>query len=282
MCAVEQNQLTEARNIPERHTHGPGIVPAAGASAGQAPLTGGTHQRMTMNKLNLHATHAVALAISLAFSAGAMAQGMSKTELKTAEDAITTGFKSASATCATLKANAKDICMAEAKGKEKVSRAELNAQQSVAVAKSDSTYAIAKEKCDDKSGDDKKACMSDAKAAHTGVMAAAVTTKTIAPAGMKTTSAANPANEVAAAPAKKETTGEYVDDAMITTKVKAAVLEAPSLKSREINVETYKGTVQLTGFVNSRADIDKAVEVAKGIKGVKSVKNDMVLRPATK
>lgn len=239
-----------------------------------------------MNKFNTHATHAthaMALAISLAFSAGAMAQVMSKTELKTAQDSITAGFKSASATCAPLKGNAKDICMAEARGKEKVSRAELNAAQSVAVAKSDSTYAIAKEKCDDKSGDDKKACISDAKAAHSGVVAAAVTTKTPAATGMKTTAAAKPVKEVAAAtPAKKETPVEYVDDAVITTKVKAAVMETPSLRSREINVETYKGTVQLTGFVNSRADIDKAVEVAKSVKGVKSVKNDMILKPATK
>jgi c(7)-type cytochrome triheme protein len=77
---------------------------------------------------------------------------------------------------------------------------------------------------------------------------------------------------------KKESPGEYVDDAVITTKVKAAVLEEPSLKSAEINVETYKGRVQLTGFVRSRADINKAVEVAKGVKGVKSVKNDMILK----
>jgi c(7)-type cytochrome triheme protein len=77
---------------------------------------------------------------------------------------------------------------------------------------------------------------------------------------------------------KKESPGEYVDDAVITTKVKAAVLEEPSLKSAEINVETSKGIVQLTGFVRSRADINKAVEVAKGVKGVKSVKNDMILK----
>ena len=77
---------------------------------------------------------------------------------------------------------------------------------------------------------------------------------------------------------KKESAGEYVDDAVITAKVKAAVLEEPSLKSAEINVETFKGIVQLTGFVRSRADINKAVEVAKGVKGVKSVRNDMILK----
>ena len=79
---------------------------------------------------------------------------------------------------------------------------------------------------------------------------------------------------------KKETPAEYIEDTVITAKVKAAVFEDPSLKSAEINVETYKGIVQLTGFVRSRADINKAAEVAKGVKGVKSVKNDMILKGA--
>ena len=81
-----------------------------------------------------------------------------------------------------------------------------------------------------------------------------------------------------ASASKKESPGEYIDDSVITTKVKAAVFEEPSLKSAEINVETFKGIVQLSGFVRSRADINKAVEVAKGVKGVKSVKNDMILK----
>lgn len=72
-----------------------------------------------------------------------------------------------------------------------------------------------------------------------------------------------------------EGTGEYIDDTVLTTKVKAAVLDEPSLKSAEINVETFKGVVQLSGFVSSQANINKAVEVARGVKGVKSVKNDM-------
>jgi osmotically-inducible protein OsmY len=74
---------------------------------------------------------------------------------------------------------------------------------------------------------------------------------------------------------KKEGTGEYIDDTLLTTKVKAAVFNEPSLKSSEINVETFKGVVQLSGFVRSEADIKKAVEVAQGVKGVNSVKNDM-------
>jgi hyperosmotically inducible protein len=74
---------------------------------------------------------------------------------------------------------------------------------------------------------------------------------------------------------QKEGTGEYIDDSVITTKVKAAILNEPSLKVTEINVETFKGVVQLSGFVASQADINKAVEVARGVKGVSSVKNDM-------
>ncbi len=81
-----------------------------------------------------------------------------------------------------------------------------------------------------------------------------------------------------ASTAKHEGTGEYVDDTVITTKVKAAVLNEPTLKSAEINVETFKGVVQLSGFVNSQADINKAVQVARAVAGVTSVKNDMRLK----
>ena len=74
---------------------------------------------------------------------------------------------------------------------------------------------------------------------------------------------------------KQSGTGEYFDDTVITTKVKAAILQESSLKSAEINVETFKGVVQLSGFVNSPTDINQAVEVARSVEGVKSVKNDM-------
>lgn len=78
-----------------------------------------------------------------------------------------------------------------------------------------------------------------------------------------------------ASTASHEGTGEYVDDTVITTKVKAAIFSDDSLKSAEINVETYKGVVQLSGFVGTQHDISKAVEVAQSVKGVQSVKNDM-------
>ncbi|MBL8524335.1 MAG: BON domain-containing protein [Betaproteobacteria bacterium] len=78
-----------------------------------------------------------------------------------------------------------------------------------------------------------------------------------------------------ASTATREGTGEYIDDTVITTKVKAAVLNEPTLKSTEVNVETFKGVVQLSGFVSDAADVGKAGEVARGIKGVTSVRNDL-------
>lgn len=73
----------------------------------------------------------------------------------------------------------------------------------------------------------------------------------------------------------QEGTGEYVDDTVITTKVKTAILGEPTLKSLEINVETFKGVVQLSGFVSSTTAENKAIEIARGVSGVKSVKDDM-------
>jgi osmotically-inducible protein OsmY len=77
---------------------------------------------------------------------------------------------------------------------------------------------------------------------------------------------------------KQEGTGEYVDDTVITGKVKKAIFDEPTLKSAEINVETFKGIVQLSGFVGSQVAENKAVEVSRTVPGVKSVKNDMRLK----
>lgn len=76
----------------------------------------------------------------------------------------------------------------------------------------------------------------------------------------------------------KEGTGEYIDDTVITAKVKTAIFNEPTLKSAEINVETFKGVVQLSGFVKSHDDTHKAISVANAVKGVVSVKNDMRLK----
>jgi osmotically-inducible protein OsmY len=76
----------------------------------------------------------------------------------------------------------------------------------------------------------------------------------------------------------QSSTGEYIDDSTITTKVKTAIFNEPTLKVLQINVETYKSVVQLSGFANSNADIGTASKVAESVQGVKSVKNDMRLK----
>ena len=81
-----------------------------------------------------------------------------------------------------------------------------------------------------------------------------------------------------AATQKRESTGEYVDDSVLTSKVKAAILDEATLKTLQINVETFKGVVQLSGFVDSTEHVARAGEVAARIHGVKEVKNDLVAK----
>lgn len=81
-----------------------------------------------------------------------------------------------------------------------------------------------------------------------------------------------------AAPGKQQTVGEYIDDSVVTTRVKAAILDDPILRVTEISVETFDGVVQLSGFVSSQADIDRAVKLTRGVGGVQSVKNDMLVK----
>jgi osmotically-inducible protein OsmY len=84
---------------------------------------------------------------------------------------------------------------------------------------------------------------------------------------------------VACAPtATREGTGEFVDDAVITTKVKAAFAADPAVKATEVKVETFRGTVQLSGFVSDAQARQRAIELARGTKGVRDVKNDMVIK----
>ena len=75
-----------------------------------------------------------------------------------------------------------------------------------------------------------------------------------------------------------ESTGEYVDDSVITTKVKSLLAEDDFFKSFQICVETYKGTVQLSGFVNSQQAVNKAGEIVRTVQGVKSVKNNLIVK----
>jgi hypothetical protein len=129
-----------------------------------------------MNKLNITA---VAAAIAMAISAGAMGATVTKVEYNASKDQITAKYKSDKAACSTMTGNAKDICVEEAKGLEKVAKAELEAnykptdkhRYDVRIAKADAAYAVAKEKCDDLSGNAKDVCVKEAKAAHVAAKA---------------------------------------------------------------------------------------------------------------
>jgi len=78
--------------------------------------------------------------------------------------------------------------------------------------------------------------------------------------------------------AHRQGTGEYIDDAVITSKVKAAFAADPTVKATEVKVDTFKGSVQLSGFVESRESAQKAVQLAREVKGVREVRNNTVLK----
>ncbi len=149
-----------------------------------------------MNQFNVSV---IAVAIGLAFSAGAMAQSLSKDEYKTHKANIAGEYKSAIAGCGSFAANAKDVCMVEARGRENIAKAELEARYKpaqkadyqVRVAKAEAGYAVAREKCDDKAGNVKDVCLKEAKSAETAA-------KADAKAQLKTSDANKVANEKSA------------------------------------------------------------------------------------
>lgn len=140
-----------------------------------------------MKKFN---SNVIAIAACLAFSAGAMAQVISKDDYKSGKDKVSADYKTAVGACTSLSGNAKDICKVEATGKEKVAKAELQASYEpspkhhyeVRVTKAEADYALAKEKCDDLAGNAKDVCVKEAKAAE-------VAAKADAKVQMKTTDA---------------------------------------------------------------------------------------------
>jgi len=81
-----------------------------------------------------------------------------------------------------------------------------------------------------------------------------------------------------AATDKRQSAGEYVDDSVITTKIKAAIFDDPTLKSMQIEVKTFKGEVQLSGFVDTAQSVKRAGEVARGVTGVTKVNNDLIVK----
>ena len=154
---------------------------------------------------------AIAAAISLAFSAAALADTMTKSEYKAAKEGIQANYLANKASCDPFVGNSKDICLVEAKGKENVALAELSeknrpgrkAHYDVRVAIADSEYGAAKEKCDDMVGNAKDVCVKEAKAAHTAAKADA--------SAQRKTTAANKEAKDKTAKAKVEAKGKITD-----------------------------------------------------------------------
>jgi osmotically-inducible protein OsmY len=81
-----------------------------------------------------------------------------------------------------------------------------------------------------------------------------------------------------ASTSKQEGTGDYIDDSVITTKIKSQLAADDFLKSFQISVESRKGIAQLSGFVDSQKAVDRAGQIARGVDGVKSVRNDLIVK----
>lgn len=149
-----------------------------------------------MKKLTINT---IALALTLAFTGAAMAEGMSKIDFQASKEKIAAEYKMAKSNCASFSGNASDICMAEAKGREKIASAELEAsykptqksRYEARVAKAEADYGVAREKCDDLAGNAKDICVKEAKAAET-------TAKADAKLQMKAAEANTTANEKSA------------------------------------------------------------------------------------
>ncbi|KQZ43471.1 BON domain-containing protein [Duganella sp. Root1480D1] len=227
------------------------------------------------------------LCISLAalFSTSfAVAQAADNDAYKAAKDKAESDYKVAKDNCKSLKGNAEDICKDEAKVAEAraildATRQHQNNAKDVDKAQrklADAEYDLAKERCDDMSGSAKSACKSDAKSAHKTALANAGTTSTTAAVAQDTREAGtNLANTTREATAD---TRSAMSDTMITTKVKAEYAADPLVKAMDVHVETQKGIVMLSGFVPSKAEADKAVELARKIEGVQEVKSSLQIK----
>ncbi len=224
--------------------------------------------------------------------------------MRSAQTKAAADYKTAKAQCDAMKGNAKTVCIDEARATRAHAESDAIASDTKSsardrnkarVAAADADYALARARCNDKTGTDKSSCMNDAKSSHTTALADARanrqaenttadtststsgtsgTTGTTGTMGSSTssgTSGTSGSTGTAGSPPSR--TGEVMADTTITTKVKADLVKEPDLSSTGIHVETVKGVVMLSGFVNSKAQADRAVEVARGVDGVKKVES---------
>ncbi|MES2077052.1 MAG: BON domain-containing protein [Pseudomonadota bacterium] len=239
-----------------------------------------------MNKLLLLA---LAGATSVGFMASpAMAQTRDTAAYKQATSKAADDYKMTKAKCDEQSGNAKDLCVQEAKAARARADADAVAQfkndtkdvRKSRIAVADADYDVAKAKCADM-GDSKGNCLREAKVTHTAAVNDAKAEQraaTTAQANADCDRLSGSDKAACVARGKSASAGEAVADTVITTKVKADLIKEPDLKAMDVHVETVNGVVMLSGFVPSQAEADKAVQLARGVKGVTEVQNGLQIK----
>ncbi|MGO4378339.1 BON domain-containing protein [Pseudoduganella sp. RAF53_2] len=213
----------------------------------------------------------VFLSAAALISTCAMAQ-TDRAAYKSAWEKAESDYKVAKDKCSSLKGNAKDVCKEEAKVAQAKSELDIttkykNNPSDVTRAEhrvAEAEYDLAKEKCDDMSGSAKSTCKSDAKSQYDTQLAST-----------KTSTTENVADKTRE---KSADASLAMSDTMITTKVKAEMAADPVVKAMDVHVETQGGVVMLSGFVPSKTEADKAVEIARAVKGVTDVKSSIQVK----
>ncbi|MFA9217975.1 MAG: BON domain-containing protein [Sphingomonadaceae bacterium] len=199
-------------------------------------------------------------------------------------------YKSARTACDAQSGNTKEVCMQEAKVARARSEAEAVAQyksdknsiQKAHVTVAESEYDLARARCAPLSGADKDGCISSAKATETAAINDAKAGKLaadVAQTGADCSTLSGTAKASCETRQKSALAGDAMADSMITTKIKADLIKEPNLKSLDVHVETTNGIVNLSGFVPSQAEVDKAVDVARNVKGVSKVQSSLRIQP---
>jgi osmotically-inducible protein OsmY len=233
-----------------------------------------------MNKLLLFV---LATAASASFAA---TPNDDKVAYKAATSQAESNYKTAKAACDAQSGNGKDVCIEQAKVARANSEATAawqykNDKKSVEKAQTnvaDAQYNLAKAQCAPLTGGDKDSCLTGAKTMHTAAINDAKAGKKaadVAQTGIDCSTLTGTDKASCETRAKSELAKDTVADSVITTKVKTELLAEPALKSLDVHVETTNGTVMLSGFVPSQAEVDKAVNVARNVKGVSKVQSSL-------
>ena len=199
-------------------------------------------------------------------------------------------YKTAKAACDAQSGNAKDVCVKDAKATRARTESDAVAQYKsdkksikkarIEVAEAD--YDLAKAKCAPMGGAEKDSCLSTAKATETAAINDAKAEKQaadVAQTGDDCSTMSGTAKASCETRQKSALASDAVADSVITTKVKADLIKEPNLKSLDVHVETNNGVVNLSGFVPSQMEVDKAVDVARNVKGVNKVQSSLRIQP---